>query len=130
MKIKITKENEIKLYDEIEKAEGPRVKERRLKVWLMIKVMDEFQNRLDQLMYKKDQNGIEVRIDVNAQHFPGAYKWAPESTVFWAKKTASGWYLADVKRWDCRADRYTFCFSDELKAKIADFVIDPKNWNV
>lgn len=46
-----------------------------------------------------DAIGTEVTIDVNAHTFPHAYKGGPESTLFDAKYTSSGWKVTRIYRY-------------------------------
>lgn len=46
-----------------------------------------------------DAVGTEVTIDVNARTFPHAYKGSPESTLFDAKYTFSGWKITSIYRY-------------------------------
>lgn len=47
---------------------------------------------------KKALNGVSVVIDLNAQDFPSAYKWTPDSTIFWAMFKLGRWFITDIKR--------------------------------
>lgn len=49
-------------------------------------------------VYKKDMIGVKASVDLNAQNFPKAYKYAPKSTHFEAIRKASGWDLKSVER--------------------------------
>ena len=44
---------------------------------------------------KKYMIGIKAAIDVNAQHFPSAYKYDPMSTIFEVERKSSGWVLTE-----------------------------------
>lgn len=51
---------------------------------------------------KKHMVGIELDLDINAQTFPSAYKYTPESTHAIVMRRSTGWALADVWRTTCR----------------------------
>lgn len=52
---------------------------------------------------KAKMRGCSVSVDVNAQAFPNAYRFAPESTIFGAVFTASGWAITAIQRGPCRS---------------------------
>lgn len=47
---------------------------------------------------KKALEGAQVRADINAQNFPSAYKYTPESTVFRAVFRGGKWRIAAIAR--------------------------------
>ena len=47
---------------------------------------------------KKYMEGIEIYVDLNAQNFPNAYKYRPESTVFTAIYKRGEWQLTGIYR--------------------------------
>lgn len=57
---------------------------------------------------KKDMLGITADIDYNAQDFPKAYKYRPESTHFKVTKKSGGWDLISVYRDTTRRDGHKF----------------------
>ena len=52
---------------------------------------------------KAAMRGCSVSVDVNAQSFPRAYRYIPESTIFSATFTSSGWAITDINRGPCRS---------------------------
>lgn len=74
------------------------------------------------LSTKKDAVGTIVYVDVNAQRFPRAYHYIPESTQFVAEITKSGWKVARVFRGTCTTKRMEFILTEETKANMADYV--------
>lgn len=52
---------------------------------------------------KAKMRGCSVSVDVNAQSFPNAYRFAPESTAFCAAFTSYGWAITDIRRGPCRS---------------------------
>lgn len=51
---------------------------------------------------KKAMNGIHIRADINAQKFPGSYKYIPESTHFQATYKNGSWRITSITREVCR----------------------------
>ena len=47
---------------------------------------------------KKSMVGITAYVDVNAQDFPSAYKYTPESTLVALEYTRSGWAITGIER--------------------------------
>ncbi len=127
MKIRIDANNTDKLNDAIKEAEG-KATARRLIVPEILRRVEDLQAKLDTLMKKKDQIGISASIDVNAQTFPSAYKYTPESTCFSVEKTSSGWFMNGIRRATCTNREVSLGLTDEQKSAIADYVTDCKNW--
>ena len=46
-------------------------------------------------------SGLAFWCDINAQKFPNAYKWTPESTQFILTRFPSGWFVTRVTRTSC-----------------------------
>lgn len=67
---------------------------------------------------KKAMNGIKLYCDMNAQTFPGAYKYIPQSTVFEAEFRNGSWRIAEVKRDTCGTARVRIIHTEESKAAI------------
>jgi len=57
------------------------------------------ENRLKNIMLKKDWQGLIFYIDIHAQNFPSAYKFTPESTVFILERKKTTWDISGIKRW-------------------------------
>lgn len=58
--------------------------------------LKEVEQRLD--LPKRALEGISVTVDANAQDFPKAYKYTPESTVFSAVYKSGSWKITEVTR--------------------------------
>ena len=56
---------------------------------------------------KKAMVGMVVKVDMNAQEFPMAYRYTPSSTQFDLEKTATGWKLTNIGRGDTGRVRFT-----------------------
>lgn len=53
----------------------------------------------------KSLTGTKICIDINAQKFPSAYKYTPDSTHFEAVFDGRAWRLYDVYRYTCTPNR-------------------------
>lgn len=58
---------------------------------------------------KAYMNGVTVSVDLNAQAFPAAYKYIPESTQFKAEYKNGSWRLMEVWRGRCRTSGKHAC---------------------
>ena len=47
---------------------------------------------------KKCMNGIEIRVDVNAEKYASAYKYTPYATIFKAVYKNNGWTATEISR--------------------------------
>lgn len=97
----------------IARAEG-RATVRRLDV---DDIMDAL-NHVPACIKKKHLPGCEIHCDPNAQSFPNAYHYRPESTHFSAVRRPSGWYLTRVCRDTCGTSRGHLVLTDDAKADI------------
>ena len=81
-------------------------------------------NRIEKVLggTKKALVGTVATIDLNAQDFPNAYKYVPESTIIKIERTSSGWKLIDVYRDVCRRwkDEYSIGLTEQTKQEILD----------
>lgn len=66
----------------------------------------QIEEKLSVLLPKKDWCGISVRVDMNAQTFPGSYRGIPESTVFTVERFPSGWFITSLLRDHCTNARF------------------------
>ena len=71
---------------------------------------------------KKNMNGVSVDVDENAQDFPRAYKYTPESTHFYATFKGGAWIITGIERARCKRDsqKITITLTEEAKAAIID----------
>lgn len=71
---------------------------------------------------KKRMLGIEADVDYNAQDFPRAYKYTPESTHIIIEKVSSGWALRYIIRDRCRSAnrKYMLTLTDDAKEAIIE----------
>lgn len=70
---------------------------------------------------KKHMDGMGVKIDFNAQDFPKAYKYMPQSTIVWCENIKGNWYIRGIERGECKRVRLTwFNVPDEAKEAIVN----------
>ena len=71
---------------------------------------------------KKMWIGLSFFGDINAQKFPNAYKWSPDSTQFRIERFASGWFVTRVGRMHCSEKKVTLAsaLTDEQKQAIVE----------
>ena len=102
--IRINVNNTDKINAAIAAAEG-RAKARCITADDIHSMINEIETSLIKRMYKKDWAGLEFSIDPHAQSFPGAYKGTPESTQFTMLRTASGWFVTNIRRRTCQGPK-------------------------
>ena len=98
MKIKVTDKE--KLQKELDAAQA-KARVRTVDYRDIIEAVEKAEERLSQILFKKDWIDLEVHCDPNSQKFPGAYKGRPESTHFTIKRCSSGWFVVKIDRYDC-----------------------------
>lgn len=79
---------------------------------------------------KKYLKGVTIQVDHNAQDFPSAYKYTPESTHFTAVHTGKEWKLTDLRRdTTLRASKaFRVFLTEEAKAAILDRMSEFGRW--
>lgn len=97
-KIRIT--NTEKLPGMIQAAEG-RATARTITPANIAEMLDTVTERILALSTRKDATGTKITADCNAQHFPNAYKYIPESTHFTAVLKSTGWTVTSIYRDRC-----------------------------
>jgi len=95
MKTIINEANKDKLTAAIKEAEG-RASVRCITAEDIIMAADKITKRLG--VTKKNLIGSVALVDINAQDFPNAYRYTPESTQFRMEYTASGWAVTEIMR--------------------------------
>jgi hypothetical protein len=95
MKIIIKEANQEKINAAIREAEG-RATARTITAQDIISAAEKVTKHLGIPM--KAMIDVVAHVDINAQDFPRAYKYVPESTQFRMIRTASGWALTDIYR--------------------------------
>ena len=109
--------NKEKIEDIIRTAEG-RATARTISYERIVVAIAELEKTLG--IAKKNMTGITADIDYNAQDFPRAYKYTPESTHILVTRKTSGWDLTNVfrdttRRWN---HRFHVTLTDDAKAAI------------
>ncbi len=95
MKIIVKAENAEKIQRAIDEAEG-KARERKVTAEKLIACAEKMDKKLG--IAPAHLKGVTARVDINAQDFPNAYRYIPESTVATFEHTGRAWALIDVKR--------------------------------
>ena len=71
---------------------------------------------------KKAMDGVSFSADYNAQDFPSAYKYIPQSTHISAEYKRGEWRVTNIERWNTRrySQRYHVYLTDVAKQAIID----------
>ena len=114
MKIVVKKENAEKIQKAIDVAEG-KARERKITAEDLIASAEKLSKKLG--IAPAHLRGVRAKVDLNAQDFPRAYKYIPESTIAFLEHTGRAWALVDVRRDNAeianRAVRFTL--TDEAR---------------
>ncbi len=111
MKIRISRENADAIRDAIASAEG-RAVARTISPQNILDAVAEINERYN--LPKKYMVGLRFSVDPNAQHFPAAYRYTPESTQFCVECCPSGWFLTGIAREPCKAPSLRFALVGTL----------------
>ena len=105
------------IHEAIKNAEG-RSRVRTIEPADIHEALTEIENALS--IPKKYMKGVKCKVDANAQHFPSAYKYAPESTWFEAEYRSSGWFVTNIYRYKTAApsERIHVYHTEESKAAV------------
>ena len=128
MKIRI---NDVeKLEKALDSVQSSRCSQRLMKSEWFIEQSETVIKKIDSMLLKKDQTGINIDIDPSAQNFRSYYKGIPESTSYSIKKFSSGWFVVGIYRAKCKpwSERYDIRMSPEQKIKAVEYMIQYKNW--
>lgn len=113
----VNEKNETKIADAIANAQGKATAR-------TIDIGDVYRATqcLDKLdIPKKYKEGLAYDVDMNAQNFPNAYRFVPESTHFVLTYKKGSWRISDIRRAMCRHAGHTYeCITmpDETKDAI------------
>mgnify|MGYP006952759053 CR=1 FL=1 len=83
--------------------------------------VDDIMDAIDSVprcVLKKHLPGCEIHCDPNAQSFPHAYGYRPDSTHFSVVRRPAGWYLVRVIRDTCGTSHGQLVLTDGAKADI------------
>lgn len=86
----------------------------------VLDTLESIEARLTSILYKKDWTGIVVKVDPNAQNFPGSYKYTPESTNITFFRISNGWQVT-IGRGACLARKYRIDLSAKAEA-LTDYI--------
>lgn len=90
----------------------------------ILKAIEDLEHKLGIL--KKDMEGITAVIDVNAQDFPRAYKYTPDSTIVEIVCKKSSWSLVSVERGWTRSTKHKYAV--KLTPEAEQAIIDSKRF--
>lgn len=80
--------------------------------------------RLDEkiCIAKTKLDGVTADIDINAQNFPNAYRYTPESTHVTVENRRGHWYVTDIRRAPCKRESrvYEVTHTDASREAIID----------
>ena len=96
MKIKIVEKNKEKIQALIDKAQE-RAKKRCISVEMIFSYVSFIDMQFSGVPAVK-KVGLAYEVDPYAQHYPNAYKFSPESTLFTVEYCKTGWFLTDLHR--------------------------------
>lgn len=119
MKIKINENNIQKLEQALAQANG-NCRERLAHADDLYKAVDRIREKFD--IPKSRMEGIQIRVDLNSQSKPHAYKHAMYSTFFTVEFSKTDAYLVDCER-DYTEERFPFRvinFPDSAKEAICE----------
>ena len=111
-----------KIQAAIDNAEG-KARVRQITAQTVSEWVQRIERTLEARLFKADWTGLAFWVDEHAQSFPGAYKGTPESTQFRLERTASGWFVTEVKRDVCSGPKgRVVCLNiDSKAAELAKF---------
>ena len=74
----------------------------------VVKLVERIERELERKgLLKKYWTGLRFQCNPYARVFPNAYKGVPAATYFTVERFASGWFLVDVERRECKSNRIT-----------------------
>ena len=118
--MKINIKNEKQITEELNKVNA---KVRNASYQSVVAIVFQIEKKLEEKgLPKKYWTGLKFWGDINAQKFPNAYKWCPESTQFMVERFASGWFITRVSRMRCSEKKATLesALTDEQKQAIVE----------
>jgi len=115
MNEEVLKNEIVPLENAIKEAEG-RATLRTIQAKTILIVLNDIDYRFA-FASKKSREGLKINVDYNAQDFPNAYKYTPESTHFTAEYKNGSWRITGVYRDRCRrsGNEYLITMPDQLK---------------
>ena len=118
--MKINVKNEKQINEALNKVNA---KVRNASYQSVVAIVFQIEKKLEEKgLPKKYWTGLRFWVDINAQKFPNAYKWSPDSTQFVVERFASGWFVTRVGRMHCSEKKVTLAsvLTDEQKQAIVE----------
>ena len=119
--IRVIEGNLHKIQEKIDFMQS-KVKVRTIKGIDVIDTINEIESRLFSILHKKDWDGLSFTVDENAQSFPAAYKYMPESTIYKLERRKSGWFLVWVMRSHSRPKKFVVCGMETKANQLTAFI--------
>ena len=118
----IKQENKSKILQMMDDAQG-RATARTIDLDDILTAARRIENALN--VPKKYLEGIVYSVDMNAQDFPHAYKYVPESTHFTLTYKNGTWRVSDIVRAQCRTHGHIFV-CESMSAETEQAIIKSK----
>ena len=97
--MKINVKNEKQITEALDKVNA---KVRNASYQSVVAIVFQIEKKLEEKGLPKNLwSGLAFLCDFNAQKFPNAYKWSPDSTQFILTRFPSGWFVPRVTRTYC-----------------------------
>ena len=84
------------------------------------KDLNEYDERLS--IPEKYMKGVKIWIDHNAQRFPQAYKYTPQSTTFYAEHNGKEWVITAISREVCTTKKGVATLTEEAKNAVLEAI--------
>lgn len=93
----------------------------------ILTAVEKVEERLSQLLFKKDWVGLSVWCDPNSQEFAASYNGIPQSTQFILRRFPSGWFVTKICRIYCGKSykHYHISGFEKKAAELVDFASMP-----
>jgi len=78
--------------------------------------VDEIEDWLKGILYKKDWLGLKISVHSAGGKMPASYRGIPECTYFVLERFVSGWFMVECGR-TCLIQREQTIFPENLKGK-------------
>lgn len=124
--MKINVNNIEKIEAEIKAAEKS-CSSRKMDPEFIAEAIKRAEDRLSELLYKKDWKGVEVRIDAaGGQSFPSSYRGVPESTQAVVVFSGSGWFVTRIDRSYVSSKSVEITGLEKKKDELIRFVLEKR----
>lgn len=107
-----------KLLAQLKETEG-RASARTIYTWSIVEEAEWILSNVN--IPRKRMEGCKATVDINAQDFPKAYRYTPESTVFDLEFGKAGAvFVTDIRRDRCTTRKYKITYTDDAKKAIIE----------